>query len=131
MVLVWFGGGNRNAQSQPWYIAPARSLFQTTIAPFACTCSWHQHAKRVCVWLFVELEQLKQQTGAVRSRLDNFDLQLWKPLTKSTNPTKNIVGAVWRSCNPEMCTNAWVKMFELLARCSLFRQLDSAPTTEK
>ena len=55
--------------------------------------------------MFVELEQLKQQTGAVRSRLDNFDLQLWKPLTKSTNPTKNIVGAVWRSCNPEMCTS--------------------------
>ena len=65
---------------------------------------------------FVDADMMKYKDmlNATKSQLDDKDFTTWKSLTKFTNQTGDIVTGLRKEYSIEMCTNAWVKMFELL-----------------
>jgi len=57
---------------------------------------------------------LKRKLNKTKSRLDHFPLQGWHNHTKSMNIANNVLDSVKRNANPEFCSRAWGKMFEIL-----------------
>lgn len=61
----------------------------------------------------------KETTGQVRAELDQFALDKWKELTRFTNLTGRVNAELRAHIGPELLTNAWAKMFELLSTFDL------------
>eukprot|EP00045_Choanoeca_perplexa_P012635 m.138820 g.138820 ORF g.138820 m.138820 type:complete len:1153 (+) comp16081_c0_seq1:65-3523(+) len=67
--------------------------------------------------------QCKEATGSVRSKLDDKDISVWKNLTRFTNLTGRVVPELRAKIDPELCTNAWAKMTELLVHFELLKDV--------
>jgi len=65
-------------------------------------------------WKDEVLQQLKYQLNTVRSKLDEKDIQFWHKHTSFTNLAGDVVFQVRRNIQPEVCTIAWCKLYELL-----------------
>jgi hypothetical protein len=72
----------------------------------------------------LDMNRLKDQANTLRSRLDAKDIGIWHRLTSFTNLTGDVVFQIKRRYEPELCTIAWAKMFEILSRYSI---LDAGP----
>jgi hypothetical protein len=57
--------------------------------------------------------------NAIKSQLEEKDLQLWKAHTKKTLLNKDVTIAVREMVRAEMCTIAFLKMYEMLAAYDL------------
>eukprot|EP00762_Andalucia_godoyi_P001987 ANDGO_02632.mRNA.1 Cap-specific mRNA (nucleoside-2'-O-)-methyltransferase 2 len=66
-------------------------------------------------WTSQTLESFKKRLNETKSRLDEIDLSVWKPHTRNTNPTGDVIRFLRKQIGPEMCTTAWAKMYEMLA----------------
>lgn len=81
-----------------------------------------------------QLQLVKTRLNNTRSKLDNIDIKEWKQHTSKTIVTKDVVKAIrnqWEQHDntdvegsPEMVTNAWCKMFEILRACQFFNPKD-------
>lgn len=71
-----------------------------------------------------ELEDLKLHLNSVKSKLDNKDLITWHKHTKFTNKAANIIPAVRAKFRPELCTQGWTKMQEILTTFDLVPHRD-------
>lgn len=76
-------------------------------------------------YVIEELEPVKKDLNDLRSCLDSIDIAQWKSHTSRTLVTSKVVPAIRRlPCRddeqpPEMVTNAWCKMYEILRGCQL------------
>lgn len=67
------------------------------------------------------MQVLKDRTNAIRSMLDHKDISVWHRLTSFSNQTGDVVRTVRQRVAPEMCTGAFVKMYEMLSRFGITR----------
>ena len=56
----------------------------------------------------------KDELNAAKSSLDEIDLQMWDKHTKFTNLLAEVPFRARREIDSEMCTIAWLKMYEML-----------------
>ncbi len=61
-----------------------------------------------------ELIDIKDQLNKTKSKLDNKDLITWHKHTKFANKAANIIPSVRNQFGPELCTQGWTKMQEIL-----------------
>jgi hypothetical protein len=64
-------------------------------------------------------QKFSSDLNAIKSQLDEKNLQLWKAHTKKTLLTKDVTIAVRDRVRAEMCTIAFLKMYEMLAAYDL------------
>ena len=83
-------------EHEEWGLPPAHSMFKEGL--FA--------VKR--------LLKLKEQLNATKERLNDKEMISWHRHTFFTNRSGIVVSAVRRDFNPEMCTQGWVKLHEIL-----------------
>lgn len=80
---------------------------------------------------------IKSELNETRNHLDDIDIKTWKAHTATTVRTKDVVNSIRRMfqkhsdakafipaghSSPEMVTNAWCKMYEILWACRFFKQ---------
>lgn len=65
------------------------------------------------------LQALKASLNAVKNRLSDKNVQVWHQHTNSTNRAGKVITAVRSAANPEICTQAWCKFYEILGTFSL------------
>ncbi|CAF0933640.1 unnamed protein product [Didymodactylos carnosus] len=70
-------------------------------------------------WKIPELMALKESINTTRNRLNEKDIKVWHEHTRKTNMTGQVAFTLRKRFNIEMCTNAWIKMTELLVRYRL------------
>lgn len=61
-----------------------------------------------------KLISLKNELNSTKSKLDSLDLKNWGRHTDFTNICSAISREVRTAANPEMCTGAFIKMYEML-----------------
>ncbi len=62
-----------------------------------------------------ELVEIKDKLNKTKGKLDNKDLITWHKHTKFTNKAANVIPAVRNQFGPELCTQGWTKMQEILS----------------
>lgn len=62
---------------------------------------------------------MKDETNRIRNKLDEKDIAPWKKLTHFTNQTAEVVWQLKKRFDPEMCTVAFCKMYEMLEHFDL------------
>ncbi len=70
-------------------------------------------------WLDEELQQLKRKLNGVKSMLSGIDIEKWHQHTSTTNPGRSVLQHLRQHIQPELCTQAWAKLHELLYRFPL------------
>jgi hypothetical protein len=66
-----------------------------------------------------EAQVCSSNLNAIKSQLDEKDLQVWKAHTKKTLLTRDVMLAVRERVRAEMCTIEFLKMYEMLAAYDL------------
>lgn len=61
------------------------------------------------------LMRTKEDLNQTRSKLDQFDISKWSKHTYFTNRSGKIVRSIRTKIRPELCTIAWVKMYEIIS----------------
>jgi hypothetical protein len=64
-------------------------------------------------------QKFSSDLNAIKSQLDEKDIQVWKGHTKKTLLNKDVTIAVRERVRAEMCTIAFLKMYEMLAAYDL------------
>ncbi|XP_029354829.1 cap-specific mRNA (nucleoside-2'-O-)-methyltransferase 2 [Echeneis naucrates] len=77
-------------------------------------CLKHQ-AEKHC-----RLQTLKESLNSVKNQLSDKNVQVWHQHTNSTNRAGKVIAAVRSAANPEICTQAWCKFYEILGSFNLF-----------
>lgn len=67
--------------------------------------------------------QLKDELNLTKGGLSRFEIGKWSAHTSHTQPSGGVVADVSRAYNAELCTNAWCKMYEILATFELVEGL--------
>lgn len=70
---------------------------------------------------------LRSRLNATRDQLNGNDIDVWHGLTRRTNPANDIMPTLRRVVDPELCTRAWSKLFEMLALHPLLPDKHYAP----
>eukprot|EP00983_Pelagomonas_calceolata_P120418 1160704-Pelagomonas_calceolata.AAC.11 len=65
-------------------------------------------------WEVPRLMQAKQELNSTKDKLNNVDIGAWGKHTFFTNRAGLVVPKLRDSIQPEMCTIAWAKMYEML-----------------
>ena len=69
--------------------------------------------------------QCSQELNGIKSQLDDIDMGAWRPHTRKTLLTNpDIIQKVRGNCKPEMCTRAFLKMYEMLSAYDLVQPPD-------
>ena len=63
---------------------------------------------------FHQLMDIKKSLNVIKSQLDDKDIISWHRHTKFTNRATNIIPAIRKQFNPELCTQGWTKLHEIL-----------------
>lgn len=67
-------------------------------------------------WKIDRLMHFKQKLNDTRNRLNEKDIKVWKQHTQKTNMTGRVVWGLRGRNSIEMCTNAWIKMAEIICK---------------
>lgn len=82
------------------------------------------------------VQKIKNALNSTRSQLDSKDIEEWKTHTSRTIITRDVVRTIRNQIHPmrsndnkeksapEMVTNAWCKMYEILRACQFFNVND-------
>lgn len=73
-----------------------------------------------------ELDVAKQALNTTKSKLDSKDIKVWSRHTDETSLLKDAVFACRKDLHIEMCTIAWLKMFEMLCSFDLVPKVDQS-----
>ncbi|KAF5839008.1 FtsJ-like methyltransferase-domain-containing protein [Dunaliella salina] len=65
-------------------------------------------------WEVPRLMQAKQELNSTKDKLDSVDIGVWGKHTFFTNRAGSVVPKLRDTVQPEMCTIAWAKMYEML-----------------
>lgn len=65
-------------------------------------------------WEIEELQNLKKDLNAVKSKLNSYNLSEWHSFTAGTNKAGRVKWQVWNKIKPEFLTQAWCKFYENL-----------------
>ena len=68
------------------------------------------------------LLDIKEQLNSIKSKLDDKDIISWHKHTKFTNRAANLIPAVRKRIGPELCTQGWTKMQEMLTLFNIVPQ---------
>ena len=71
-----------------------------------------------------ELLKIRDKLNSTKSKLDDKDLISWHKHTKFTNRAANIIPAVRNQFSPELCTQGWTKMQEILTSFAIVPHRD-------
>ncbi len=71
-----------------------------------------------------ELDAAKQALNTTKTKLDAKDIQVWSRHTDETSLLKDAVFACRKDLQLEMCTIAWLKMYEMLCSFDLVPKVD-------
>ena len=83
-------------EQQNWALPPVPQLFSEPIYEIG------------------DLTGLKKELNETKSQLDDKDIISWHRHTKFTNRAANIIPNVRRKFEPELCTQGWTKLHEIL-----------------
>lgn len=67
-------------------------------------------------WKIDRLMHFKEKLNDTRNRLNEKDIKVWKEHTRKTNMTGRVVWDLRGRNSIEMCTNAWIKMAEIICK---------------
>ncbi|GAB6031459.1 FtsJ methyltransferase domain containing 1 [Chamberlinius hualienensis] len=71
---------------------------------------------RAAAWTNNELSQLKCEMNAIKEQLSVIDIEKWSRHTASLNKSKFVISRVREEIDPELCTQAWCKFYEILCK---------------
>lgn len=67
-------------------------------------------------WKIDRLMHFKEKLNDTRNRLNQKDIKVWKEHTRKTNMTGRVIWGLRGRNSIEMCTNAWIKMAEIICK---------------
>ena len=62
---------------------------------------------------------IKNSLNATKNLLNSKDIEKWRRHTSKTNPCGLVVKHLREAVKPELCTQAWVKFYEILSSCNV------------
>jgi cap2 methyltransferase len=65
------------------------------------------------------LTAIKNSLNTTKNLLNSKDIEKWRRHTSKTNPCGLVVKHLREAVKPELCTQAWVKFYEILSSCNI------------
>lgn len=98
------------------------SYFRRTFS-FQCSGKWRLPSAdqlfHSAPFLLDEMQEMKKNLNATKSKLDDIELTSWHQHTRQTNPAGDVTRHLRHTVNAELCTQAWAKFQEIVATYKL------------